>query len=171
MSSESPSAAAATDLSGAMDPLQQLLLAQLSGGSQDTGPSMPDIIEQALGDNPFAGQLAAAMRRRQQSEAQIVDEPVEYLDDAEEESPAADVLLRLYAEVEELRARNNLLADALGACGLCWGENPTCRRCRGRGLPGGRAPEPAAFESYVAPVIQYVEFDTAVPVTAATSPG
>lgn len=34
------------------------------------------------------------------------------------------------------------LAAALGACGLCWGEDPSCRLCRGRGRPGMVRPDP-----------------------------
>lgn len=35
------------------------------------------------------------------------------------------------------------LAAALGACGLCWGEDPSCRGCRGRGRPGMVRPDQA----------------------------
>ena len=34
------------------------------------------------------------------------------------------------------------LAAALGACGLCWGGDPACRGCRGRGRPGMVRPDP-----------------------------
>lgn len=46
----------------------------------------------------------------------------------------------------DLDAAQGLLADlaaAFGACGLCWGEDDTCRSCRGRGKPGRFAPDPA----------------------------
>ncbi|MEG3089109.1 hypothetical protein [Sphingomonas sp. PB4P5] len=36
------------------------------------------------------------------------------------------------------------LAAALGACGLCWGDDPACLGCRGRGRPGMVRPDPAA---------------------------
>lgn len=39
----------------------------------------------------------------------------------------------------ELDAAHDMLADlaaALGACGECWGHEPGCRSCRGRGRPG-----------------------------------
>lgn len=34
------------------------------------------------------------------------------------------------------------LAAALGACGLCWGDDPACPGCRGRGRPGMVRPDP-----------------------------
>jgi hypothetical protein len=39
----------------------------------------------------------------------------------------------------DLDVANCLLSDlaaAFGACGLCWGEDPGCPSCRGRGKPG-----------------------------------
>ena len=45
------------------------------------------------------------------------------------------------------------LADATGACPQCWGEDPGCRHCRGRGKPGYSLPDRELFEKYVKPVI------------------
>src|SRR5262249_639991 len=52
------------------------------------------------------------------------------------------------------RARNTVLADALGACPRCWGEDVRCVRCRGRGRPGGRRPDRLLFTEIVEPAIQ-----------------
>lgn len=38
--------------------------------------------------------------------------------------------------------RLSRLAAALGACGICWGEDSTCLGCRGRGKPGMIRPDP-----------------------------
>ncbi|HLG47626.1 MAG TPA: hypothetical protein VKY24_15380 [Reyranella sp.] len=43
---------------------------------------------------------------------------------------------RLAAELEAARERIADAAATVGACGLCWGEDPRCRSCRGRGKPG-----------------------------------
>lgn len=63
---------------------------------------------------------------------------------------------RTWAELEALRERNDTLAAALGACHLCFGTDPLCPRCGGRGVPGSRAPDPAAYREYVVPAIQRV---------------
>lgn len=60
---------------------------------------------------------------------------------------------RLYAELEALRTRNDALAAAVGACYLCFGDDPLCEECGGRGVPGSLAPEPAAFRKYVHPAL------------------
>ena len=140
-----------------INPLQQMLLARLSGDADQTGgTSMPDLVEQALGDNPLAVPLAAAMRKRQEQRTAGLDEAAE---ENTEDPVVADVLRRLYDEVEELRARAVLLADATGACPRCWGEDVSCSRCRGRGRPGGRSPNPSLFESFVVPAVRRRRFD------------
>ena len=138
------------------DELQQMLLARLGG--EDAGMPLPlDLIEQAVGDDPLASQVLAVLRRRQAAQAM----PASEADFAGAENSAAvndagvaDVLTRLYAEVEALRNTSEVLADALGACSRCWGQDAACARCRGRGRPGGRAPDPALFAEYVLPALR-----------------
>lgn len=60
----------------------------------------------------------------------------------------------LMAELNEMRARNDTLAAALGACYLCWGANPTCQVCRGKGRPGAAIPDQKLFEQVVMPVVK-----------------
>ncbi|GAB3102685.1 hypothetical protein [Lysobacter terrae] len=47
----------------------------------------------------------------------------------------AEVARRLATDLEAAQARLSDLAAAAGACGLCWGEDPNCRACRGLGKP------------------------------------
>lgn len=51
-----------------------------------------------------------------------------------------------------LSQRDAELSSALGAC-RCWGD-PRCPRCGGEGGPGWRDPDPDAFMTYVAPVLE-----------------
>jgi hypothetical protein len=53
-----------------------------------------------------------------------------------------------------LQQRNDLLAAALGACCSCWGQDPQCRLCRGRGRPGFAIPDEQLFREFVLPSIQ-----------------
>jgi len=43
---------------------------------------------------------------------------------------------QLHEAMRSASQRLSQLAAALGACGLCWGEDPGCLGCRGRGRPG-----------------------------------
>jgi hypothetical protein len=61
---------------------------------------------------------------------------------------------RLREAGRALRARNDLLASALGACARCWGEDEECPLCDGRGLPGAFQPRPDAFEACVLPAVR-----------------
>jgi hypothetical protein len=144
------------------DEIQQMLLARL-GGEDSEAPLPLDLIEQAVGDDPVAGKVLAALRRRQATQATQAahtaavaeaDFPVPTAGTALNDAAVADVLSRLYAEVEALREVNEVLADALGACSRCWGADARCLRCRGRGRPGGRAPDSVLFAEYVQPALR-----------------
>lgn len=60
------------------------------------------------------------------------------------------------AELRDLRQVNDTLADALGACRICWGGDPACAACRGRGRAGSARPDPKLFEELVAPAVRRV---------------
>ena len=64
---------------------------------------------------------------------------------------------RMYTELESLRERNDALAAALGACHLCFGTDPLCEECGGRGAPGSLAPDPDAFHDYIVPALRRVQ--------------
>jgi hypothetical protein len=67
----------------------------------------------------------------------------------------------LSAELKALRDRNDLLAATLGACCLCWGQDPECRFCRGRGRPGFTLPDEAHIGEFVLPAIQRLRAERA----------
>lgn len=82
-------------------------------------------------------------------------EPVDEIEDGSNElielRRRTDTLL---AELRKQRERNDLLAQALGACCMCWGENQECRYCRGQGRPGFCLPDEALVVEYVVPAIR-----------------
>jgi hypothetical protein len=130
-----------------MDELATLMLSQLAGG--DGVPlSMADLVEQQLGDDPAAATVAAMLRQREAAASQKDDDDEA---DAVGDPEAARLLERLYAENDALRQRNRALADALGACPRCWGDDELCPVCRGRGVAGGRIPDGELFDRYVEP--------------------
>lgn len=136
-----------------MNELQQMLLARLAGESDGTDRSVADLLEQSLGDDAAAAPLLAALRRR---EAAAAAEQAAPADDAGvgADPVAADVLERLWTEVEELRLRNRTAAAALGACARCWGDDASCGRCGGRGRPGGRRPDAVLYSELVEPAVR-----------------
>lgn len=60
----------------------------------------------------------------------------------------------MQVELAELRERNEALAAALGACARCWGVDPGCEVCAGRGVPGSRLPQAPLFAHFVAPAVR-----------------
>jgi hypothetical protein len=145
------------------------LLSALSGG----GALDPMALLQAQLDNQSDPRMAMLLRLIQQrreaaASEQSAEDAIETEaeaareDQAQRESAAQarqvrDTMQKLYAEVESLRSRNDKLAAALGACFLCFGGDPLCEECGGRGIPGSRAPEPAAYRQYVLPALRRVQ--------------
>ena len=49
---------------------------------------------------------------------------------------------------------NTSLAHALGSCSNCWGENPECSVCSGKGYPGWQKINKRLFNLYVLPTLE-----------------
>lgn len=127
-----------------------------------SGAALPDPKEwmaRMAADNPTLGALAEYMaRRRELEQAEEADAAATA---AQEEALAAKVRHALRAmrrkidtmdvELTALRARNDELAAALGACYLCWGEDPGCPVCGGKGRPGHFAPDRQLFDRHATP--------------------
>jgi hypothetical protein len=63
-------------------------------------------------------------------------------------------LVELELEVDRLQEINETLAAALGACPICWGDDPGCVVCQGRGGPGSLRPDRELFERLVTPALR-----------------
>lgn len=49
---------------------------------------------------------------------------------------------------------NDVMAGAVGACAECWGQDPQCPTCHGKGTPGHMAIDEESFASIVAPALE-----------------
>jgi hypothetical protein len=156
-----------------------LLGALRSNSNGNQSPTMQELLAQIGSSNPTASLIIkylADQRAKEQSEEQpIRDVTPELVQESSqdvrlqdndlghlEDSSAALSELReqvesLFAELKQVRERNDALACALGACCLCWGDDSECRVCRGRGRPGFSIPEPGRFEEYVLPAIRMLQ--------------
>jgi hypothetical protein len=118
-------------------------------------------------DNPMASVLAALLQaRRPAVEADRVTASDQTLGEeaitAQRERERAltelnETVTRLYGELETLRQRNDEVAAGVGACFLCFGSDPLCPECGGRGRPGAKLPEPGAYRKYVLPAVGRVQ--------------
>ena len=163
---------AARNASGGAANMAELMARMQGGGSAAQGADVEGMMARLSAKNPMLGrvfqQLAdsnsktkAAEREAIEAEVVEVDRDVQQLA-AEAASAAsaarlADVEQQLRATSLELgstRERLDMLAAALGACALCWGQEPCCRACRGRGQPGFALPDEPLFEELVLPAVQ-----------------
>lgn len=124
------------------------------------GDPMSLLMSQLTNNNPQAAMMIRMMEERERNRA---------AEQAEEEQAAAaeaaaererdfnelrETVERACSELDVLRERNDILADALGACAQCFGADPLCETCHGRGAPGGRAPDPAGFRNFILPAVR-----------------
>ncbi|MGZ3183106.1 MAG: hypothetical protein ACXU8N_11760 [Telluria sp.] len=123
----------------------------------DAPDPMAMMLAQVEQSNPQAAAIVRALQERSRAAAPA---PAEEEDedscriaraDLEQLQAAAAQALQ---DIEALRARQAELAAALGACPLCFGSDPACLECGGRGQPGALAPEPAAFRTHVLPALR-----------------
>lgn len=124
-----------------MDPTTRLLLTQtLSGDEQDDEEAeRSDVITMDEDDYTPSRQQRAIQRLRKRFERM------------------AQQIAELSEELDLLEARNDDLAAALGACYLCWGEDPECPVCAGQGKPGSVAPDRQLFNQWILPAVRTVQ--------------
>lgn len=62
-----------------------------------------------------------------------------------------DALRQHLADADAMIAR---LAEAFGACAVCWGSSERCPRCGGSGQPGSRLPQQEELVAWVSPALR-----------------
>jgi hypothetical protein len=141
------------------DVVMQTLLSRLGGG----GASGLDATEQlsALASNdPTLAPLVNLIQQRLATPEVVDVEGKEVSEPNPEEQDGVRDLARLarkmYAELKVLRVRNNNLAAALGACRVCWGEDPRCQVCGGDGGIGAFEIDMRLFNKLVGPALKQV---------------
>jgi hypothetical protein len=155
-----------------MSELQDLLLQQMINGHRPDAAEMNRMF--AEHEDPrvrliaqFMNQEAAVTRDAQHEEAptpQLIEvAPARAADTASRRK-----LRRVLAELHEAQAIGDTLAAALGACYLCWGEDPHCEHCGGAGHSGWCEPDAEQFAAFVAPALERLretsrEFDSTGP--------
>jgi hypothetical protein len=131
--------------------LQQML------GVNGEKPSMQSLLARVAETNPrFAPVVNYLAQRHAERQEQEANEPTEVtVEEVTNQHESLEKLKRkvkrLYEELQTLRGRNDALAAALGACYLCWGDDPACPVCSGVGRPGWRPVEDSLFEEWILP--------------------
>ncbi len=160
LGSDEPTIAAATDPAsgGGFD------LGALFGGSetdlQTLAANPQEVLRRWLEQRNAAAQAQASEITEDDTDDLELQRLDELRAEQERESRVArirelrELMRNLYAEVEQLRARNDRVAAALGACHLCFGMDLGCDQCRGRGQPGSLRPDEAMFRAMVIPAIR-----------------
>jgi hypothetical protein len=138
--------------------------------SSKNGKLSPNVmLQQLVADaDPEVARLVGTFLTQQQEDDDEEPEPERERTVVVNEGPAlvalrADVdaanarIDALERELQEHRERNDAIADALGACPECWGDDRLCPTCSGRGRPGSATPSRQAFERYLAPLLRRLD--------------
>src|SRR5215216_2298391 len=143
-------------LDGIAHPLLQAILTAMNAnlGSHGSMPSIQTLLRQLEKTNPTLGLIAQHLISQQEGQYQARDTSAQFPQMIER---LEDQMKHLQAELEYLRERNDMLALALGACYLCWGEDSHCPACQGKGRPGSILPEKRVFSRWILPAIHAIK--------------
>jgi hypothetical protein len=171
----------AAQAAGTGNPAVGELLARMrsSSNGEANGQNVRELIAQLGQGNPTVALLAKYLADRQEAQRQqaaaipmqsikevveAVDRPGDHMPDAQASlDPMQELrhqVTSMFAELQEHRERSDRLAWALGACCLCWGRDPDCRNCRGRGRPGFSMPDEKLFAEFVMPAVRMLRART-----------
>jgi hypothetical protein len=149
-------------------------------GSEASGPGIgiDELLGQLESTNPTASLIARYLMTNQRL-ADTSGSQAHTKSERSYEAEQSEKLTRLLGRLEEIRQlrlevkqlqeKNDALADSLGACYLCWGEDPGCPICRGTGAPGFMMPDKQLFMQWVAPALQRLQAQKEANQTVSTS--
>jgi DNA repair exonuclease SbcCD ATPase subunit len=157
--------------------IRSLLLETLtSPGGRGALPSAQDLLTQLGEADPTVRLIAQLLTQRQAQELENETPTEEEVnselsqsssapDEAEMRSSEMSRAFRqlrqkiesMYTELAELRERNDAFAAALGACYLCWGNDPECEICNGQGRPGSSTPDKKLFTQFAVPAARRLQ--------------
>jgi hypothetical protein len=153
------------------DVLMQVLLSRQGLDGSSMGLPLDDRLSQIAQADPRVAPLVQRIRERLAAKPEAEDTPSEDKDAIEAKavhvvdsaSPVESnedlkaLSQKMSAELEALRARNDMLATALGACHLCWGEDRACGYCGGAGKVGAYVIEETFFRQVIGPAVRQLK--------------
>jgi len=156
--------------------MTDICMQMLMGGQAPNGlaamANLKDKITQLAQSNPRLAPLAQQLQERLAAGSRPVEDVPEQAGE-ESAEPEPEILdpvstpegdagrlksyaKSMYSELKIMRARNRRLAEALGACHLCWGEDHCCEYCAGDGGIGAFLINPNLFTEVVGPAMEQV---------------
>ena len=146
-----------------MDDDAKTVLFQQVLGVTGEKPTLQNLWAQVAETNPtlapFVNYLAQRdAERRERESTEEIEIAVEQVPDQRESLQQLErTVAKLYRELEDLRERNDTVAAALGACYLCWGDDPQCELCFGAGGSGWHPSDQALFDQWVVPAVRALQ--------------
>ena len=117
--------------------------------------SLDDLLDSIGKSDPKLGFLVDFIRKKN------TDRSIEEAENEKARKRTELKKLQIERDYQILYKRNNLLAQALGACGECWGTEERCQ-CGGKGSVGNQFPNRELFSELDVPVLERYGRDLAI---------
>lgn len=118
-------------------------------------PGIIQLIEQQVSDSKKAGKpkevLREVTRRLRIQNKKLLEQVASLREQLKQNKSDRNQILGKLAYLMKL---NNALAEALGSCNNCWGDDPECVHCSGNGSPGWRNINKRMFNLYILPTLE-----------------
>jgi hypothetical protein len=136
--------------------LMQTLTAKLGGGpAPDLRAALLARLGTAPGEAPLRAALMSLVSQRRAEGSGTKPSATDGRGAPQDQLARMRSLLQAARQqLGRLQSRSEKLALALGACPVCWGEDPVCLQCEGAGQAGWTQPDPAAFAVAVEPALR-----------------
>jgi hypothetical protein len=104
------------------------------------------LLQKVLVENPELAQYAELFKQ-QTSSSDTSDDTKKRL------QKITSIAKQMKGDLDDALDRLDELAQALGACEECWGDNNRCPTCKGDGQPGFFKPDRELFNQFILPVL------------------
>src|SRR5258706_5354170 len=101
-------------------------------------PGIKQLIKQQISDNQSKGnqkEIKETIRRLRIQVKKLMEQVASLREQLRNNITDRDHIID---KLNDLVRLNKALAEALGSCNKCWGEDPECIDCSGEGVPGWR---------------------------------
>lgn len=133
-----------------------------------TNALIEQLLQQRFGNDPQMQALMTMFQQQQVIEAEYEIKEPDTKPVSEEVAQNKDKLdkarrhiyklrqriARLEMQLDQVEETEEEMALALGACVDCWGEDPDCRQCYGKGTSGYLPPDPGRFQRLILPAVK-----------------
>ena len=116
-------------------------------------PNIRRLVEQLNGKSNKAQEQKEIIRRLRIQNKKLIQQVTVLKEKLKSGKEERTKMMNAVAKTKKL---NNSLAEALGSCPQCWGDDPECPTCGGKGITGWRPINRRYFNIYVLGCLEHL---------------